>query len=71
MTVKQCAGVYVGPVVELKGERALLKWPAWEPNLALVQFDNLELLHDGVRLAFGWRTFPRCFFLLDDEDDHS
>lgn len=69
--MKESAGVYIGPVVEMKGQRAILMWPAWEQNMVLAQFDNIELQHGGVRLGFGWHTFPQSFFLLEDEDDHS
>ncbi len=64
-------GKYIGSVIPLQGETALLRpvGPGWIG--VLVQFNNLERLgrvEDG--LAFGWHWFPASDWEeLDSRDD--
>lgn len=46
----------------LKGQRALVRQDPANPNNWLCQFDKLDLELDGVNLAHGWHSLPKCRF---------
>ena len=48
-----------GPDQRLRGEGALLRQDAADPDCWLAQFDNMEILPE----AFGWHVFPKDLFV--------
>lgn len=66
-------GTYVGKDTFLKGEKALLKVSLHSPDILLAQFDDLELVRDGIEYSLGWHVFSIKDFVLDEEikdDEH-
>ena len=47
------------------GDTALLRFTT-DPDVVLVQFDNLHLCKNGVSMAHGWHQFPAAHFKLDE-----
>lgn len=67
--------VYVGKEVGLLGQTALLRDDPVTAEysksfpMVLAQFDNRDLEHKGVMLAFHWHLFERTDFQEDEENE--
>lgn len=55
-------GRYVGPDAALRGKTALLRRKLCNYDVWLVQFDELGLTSNNVRLDSGWHEFPLKHF---------
>lgn len=67
MSTNLRTGRYLGANPGLQMCRALLRDDA-EPGFLLAQFDNVELVVNGIHYGLGWRPFPATDFILEPED---
>lgn len=59
-------GTYVGAETALIGKTALLRDdPESKSRMVLAQFDDVELVHKGNRLGYGWHSFYSYDFKHD------
>ena len=54
--------MYVGEIEALIGKTALVRPSDTDKELVLAQFDDTELIYNGVWLGFGWHAFHLCNF---------
>lgn len=62
------AGVYIGPIPELKGQRALLQ-DGFSKSQIRAQFNDMDLRdpRTGELLGFHWHAFPATDFEVDKD----
>lgn len=67
MAKKTLKGTYIGPVIALKGETALVMVDADDPRPTevVVQFDNLVL---GRAFTHGWHPYPIEQWILESRE---